>query len=290
MSESQHEPRESFLLANGLRHRVLTWNEGGSDTLVCAHGFLDHAWSFDFLARALMSRGLRVVAFDWRGHGGSDRVGAGGYYHFADYVLDLEELAPQLCGGEPFHLLGHSMGGTATSMWAGSRPALLRSLTVCEGLGPPEVPYDDAPRRLRGWLDSIARVRSRDAKPLRDIDDAAARLRSQHAELDEIKARFLAEKGTREIEGGGRQWCFDALHRTPSALPFRPEILMELLKAIEVPTLVVTGEKGFRTADHAARVACLRDAREVELAGATHMMHWYQPELLAQHVAAHVGV
>src|SRR5258706_3132064 len=78
--------RERLVHANGLEHHVLEWNMGGAPTIVCCHGFLDLGWSFVWLAEELAAAGFRVVAFDWRGHGESEHVGRGGYYHFADYI------------------------------------------------------------------------------------------------------------------------------------------------------------------------------------------------------------
>src|SRR5262245_2914075 len=130
------EPSESFVGANGLSHHVLEWNAGGSQTVVCCHGFLDLAWSWHWVAQHLAEAGLRVVAFDWRGHGETEHVGRGGYYHFADYALDLHELWPKLAP-DGAHLAGHSMGGTATAYFAGVRPKGLRTLTSIEGIGPP---------------------------------------------------------------------------------------------------------------------------------------------------------
>ena len=102
--------------------------ENGGETILLCHGFLDCAASFARVATALAERGHRAIAFDWRGHGKTDWVGAGGYYHFPDYALDLYELTAAL-ELERYHLVGHSMGGTATTLFAGSRPAGLRSLT-----------------------------------------------------------------------------------------------------------------------------------------------------------------
>ena len=82
-------PRERFVPANGLRHHVVEWGEPDAPTVLLAHGFLDLAWSFRDVAQRLAERGFRCVAWDWRGHGESEHIGAGGYYHFADYVLDL---------------------------------------------------------------------------------------------------------------------------------------------------------------------------------------------------------
>ena len=53
------------------------------------HGWLDHRGSFDSLAPLLPGR---TVAYDQRGHGDSSWAGAGGFYHFVDYVADLDGL------------------------------------------------------------------------------------------------------------------------------------------------------------------------------------------------------
>ena len=284
------EPVESTVRANGLAHRVLTWGADPGRPLVLAHGYLDHAWSFHFVAQSLVHAGRRVVAFDWRGHGESERVGAGGYYHFTDYVLDLSELMPQLAP-EGYDLLGHSMGGTACAMFAGTRPAGLRTLVLCEGFGPPTSPPESLADRLTAFVDSVARERARQAapsRPMADLDDAMRRLRVQHPGLPDAPARFLAEKGTRP-RGTGREWCFDPLHRTTSPVPFQREGLMSLLARIEVPTLSVRGARGFATEDHAERLASLRDVREVVLDDAGHMMHWEAPEALAAALVAHTS-
>ena len=61
-------------------------------TLLLLHGFLDAGGSWDLVATELAPRGIEVYAVDLRGFGASDRVGAGGYYHFPDYVADVDAL------------------------------------------------------------------------------------------------------------------------------------------------------------------------------------------------------
>lgn len=281
------EPSDAWIEANGLRHHVLTWNEGGAPTIVLCHGFLDLAWSFDPLAQRLAAAGLRVLAIDWRGHGETDRVGPGGYYHFADYVLDLHALMPELAGETgKVHLVGHSMGGTAASLYAGTHPKALSTLTLIEGLGPPAY-TGAAPDKMMAWLDSIDRLRARGERPMRDLDEAVKRLRAQTPELPEELARFVAAKST-EPAGEGLRWRFDPLHRTTSPLPFARDAFLAFLGRIEVPALIVSGGRGFRTEDHAERVAALRSAREVEIPDVGHMIHWLAPEALARAILDHV--
>lgn len=275
---------ERVVEANGLRHHVIVWEADGP-TVLLAHGFLDLAWSWREVAARLQSMGHRCVAWDWRGHGETEHVGPGGYYHFPDYVLDLEELLPSLRrGDEPVHLVGHSMGGTASTMFAGLRSDRLRSLTLVEGLGPPAGSFEATPEKFGAWLGSVARIRRRSGPRPMTIAQAVARMRLRNPELPEELGRFLAEKNTRPV-AGGRVWRFDPLHRTTSPMPFRREIFDAFLQRVAVPTLVVMGERGFRLPDEQERFAQLRDGRFVEIPDVGHMVHWLKPAALAAHVA-----
>ena len=96
-----HDFRERFVTANRLRHHLLEWGESGPVVLLL-HGFLEHAHVWYRVAPRLAEEGFHVFALDWRGHGDSDWVGAGGYYHFADYVADLALLVRELGGRRPW--------------------------------------------------------------------------------------------------------------------------------------------------------------------------------------------
>ncbi len=280
------QPLGKSLLANGLSHHTLVWNDGAPVTIVCCHGFLDQAWSFASFAERVASEGFRVVAFDWRGHGETEHVGAGGYYHFPDYVLDLHELMPVLASGE-VHLLGHSMGGAVSALYAATHPGVLRTLTLVEGLGPPD--YEGHPAdKMRSWLDSVDRYRRRPPRGLADLADAVMRMRSQNTELPMELAYALADRATVDSEEG-LAWRFDGLHRTTSPSPFSAERFMRFLERIDAPTLVVSGSRGYRTADHEARLAAIPNAHESVIPNAGHMVHQLSAPALADLVLAHVG-
>lgn len=284
--------RESEVVANGLRHHVVEWPADGP-TVLLAHGFLDLAWSWRWVAEILQGHGLRCVAWDWRGHGETEHIGAGGYYHFPDYVLDLEELLPQLVReDERAHLVGHSMGGTVATMFAGLRSHRLTSLSLVEGLGPPAMGFDQTPFRFDAWLGGVRKQRER-TKPasVMSVEDALRRMRVQNPKLDDDKGRFLAEKATAAVDGdpAKRRFRFDRLHRTTSPMPFRLEVFETFLTRISVPTLVVGASAGFRLADEAERAGRIPDARTVEIAECGHMIHWEKPEQLAEHLRAHVA-
>lgn len=275
-------PIESRVEANGLSHHVLTWDGGDRGLVVLCHGYLDLAWSWDRVARRLADAGHRVVAFDWRGHGETEHVGRGGYYHFADYLLDLEELLAKIAGDRAIDLVGHSMGATACAMYAGTRPDRIRRLVLIEGVGPPDQPIALAPDKVGAWLRTVARYRARTPRPLASIDEAIQRMRVQNPDLPDELAAFIAEKSTRPAPSGeGRVWTFDPLHQTTSPTQFRTEVFATFLSRITAPALIVVGEKGFRLPDERARAASIADHRFVEIPGATHMIHWIAPDALS---------
>jgi pimeloyl-ACP methyl ester carboxylesterase len=196
---------ESRVVANGLEHHVLTWTPRDApardETVVLCHGFLDLAWSWAPVARRLVRARYRVVAFDWRGHGESDWIGPGGYYHFPDYVLDLAELLPKL-SREPPHLVGHSMGGTACATFAGTKPDAVRTLALLEGIGPDTHDPAITPDRFGAWLRTVERVRARAPRVMASKDEALARMRVQNPELGGELGALLVDKGTKPSEDG----------------------------------------------------------------------------------------
>lgn len=279
--------REKGVLANGLRHHLRIWEPASSPapTVLCCHGFLDASSSFRFFAEALVPRDYRVVAFDFRGHGRSQWVGAGGYYHFFDYVADLAALVEAL-DLQPLHLLGHSMGGTAAALYAGAFPERVHRLILVEGLGP-EVPSEDPAARVRRWLEGVDAARARPARVFSSLREAAERIRRVNEELSLEQALAMAEGSTREVEGGsGLTWSYDPIHRTVGPYPFDSERFIAFLGKIRAPTLLVDGEKGMRAADQEKRRAALQDARTITLPGLGHMIHLTGASRLAEEVDA----
>lgn len=280
--------REHRLSANGLTHHIVEWG-AGPRVVVLLHGYLDQAISFDAIARRLAERGLRVLAPDFRGHGETDWVGAGGYYHFPDYTLDLEGWLGAM-GVDAFDLVGHSMGGTVATMFAGIRPKRVRTLVSIEGLGPMESPAADAPSRFVRWFEGVERVRRRQSKPIASHAEALERLRVMHPTLPDDLGLVLAERAVKpHASGVGYTWRFDPLHQTQSPMPFRLDLYRAFLDRIEAPTLVLLGEKGLRLGDEDERIGRIRNARKVELAGQGHMVHWHVPDLVATHIAGHLA-
>ena len=108
---------------SGLKYHLNEWDGGGDTTVLCLHGFLDLGLNWSFLVEHLAETNWHIVAPDWRGHGETEWVGPGGYYHFNDYVRDLHQIAATV-RRDQLVVLAHSMGAMVATYWLGAYPQL----------------------------------------------------------------------------------------------------------------------------------------------------------------------
>src|SRR5215475_14593133 len=278
---------ERFFRSGTLRIHFRDWGDPALPPLVIVHGLRDHSHSFDDLARGLLDR-FHVVALDLRGHGDSETTP---YYAFGHFVLDLHNLIRALRLERPV-VVGHSLGGEVVSSYSGCFPERPAKVVIIEGLGPPPRSMDE---EVRWTVDGFARIdRALAGHPgLKDLDAAYRRLRERNPRLPEQKARELALLGTRAREDGTLEWKFDAMLTTMAITgPFNLEYSMAYWRRVTAPTLIIHGaESGefwrsrpgavyLDAADLQRRLACFRDHRFVELAGAGHMVHFDRPREL----------
>jgi pimeloyl-ACP methyl ester carboxylesterase len=283
------EPRDKFIDAQGLSLHYLEWGEPVGEPLVLVHGFLDqaHSWSpFVAALQELIKQPLWIIAPDCRGHGDSGWVGAGGYYHFPDYVLDLDRIVQGL-GIKTMKLIGHSMGGTISFLYTGSFPQRVARLVLIEGIGPPSMAFSDAPARMEKW---IAEVNQRGRKHFRQYSSVAAgaeQLRQTNLRLDAELALHLARSGMKQSSAGKWVWKFDPLHRTTAPQPFYAAQAIEFLRRIACPVLIVDGAEShqIRRHDSKQRLEEIRDRKQVVIENAGHMVHQDNPKALAEAVA-----
>jgi pimeloyl-ACP methyl ester carboxylesterase len=287
------EPRSQFIHARGLKIHYLEWGERNRAPLVLVHGWRDHARSWSYFVAALQKKShtpLWIVAPDCRGHGESDWVGAGGYYHFPDYVHDLDCVIDSL-GVSSVGLIGHSMGGTISFIYAGTFPQRVKKLGLIEGIGPPGMAFSDAPLRMAKFLSEMKTIREGTTMDFSSfeypsLDEAARRFHKINPRLDAERAFQLTRWGMRQTGDGKWIWKFDPLHRTTSPQPFYAEQAIEFYRRIECPVLITLGKQSRQTPrpDMQQRLAAIKHYRRVDIDRAGHMVHQDNPEALADAV------
>jgi lysophospholipase len=105
--------------ADGVRLRIGHWPlEAARGTVLIFPGRTEYVEKYGPAAADFAARGYAALAIDWRGQGLADRLhddpGVGHVDRFTDYQHDVRaalDHARALNLPEPFHLLGHSMGG-----------------------------------------------------------------------------------------------------------------------------------------------------------------------------------
>ncbi len=251
-------------------------------TVLLLHGFLDSGGSWDRVASKLAASGFEVLVPDLRGFGQSERVGKGGYYHFPDYVADVDALVAQLDAETKLLLVGHSMGGTVACMFAGSRPERVEKLVLLEGIGPPAMPPELAVTRMRRWLNDLRRPRRH--KAFASIQDAAQRLALHHARVPTSLLEDRVAHLTERNDDDELLWAHDPLHRTTAPSAFQVEVFKAFLAQISCPVLFIDGGPlGWHPDDEQQRLETLPGSVvRVLLEEAGHMMHWTCPEQVAE--------
>jgi pimeloyl-ACP methyl ester carboxylesterase len=269
---------------NGLAYHVRHWGPDDAPLLLMLHGWMDSSASFQFTVDALR-RSWHVVAPDWRGYGQSEWLNR--RYWFADYYADLDALLERYSPGVPARIVGHSMGGAVASIYGGVRPGRIAGLLMVDFLGLLPNEAEEAPGRIRDWLD-----RSRETPKLRAYasrEQLAARLLQFNKRLLPERAAFLATHCASQLPDG--QWVVacDPWHKVPSPHLYRIEEVMACWRAMTAPVMLVTADEGYvmqRFGQHAEelqrRMDCFVHGHITRIDDCGHNVQHDRPEKLAE--------
>jgi pimeloyl-ACP methyl ester carboxylesterase len=266
--------RSRFVEANGLRLHYLD-SGGDGPVVVLVPGLTANAHSFDGLFAAGLGDRLRVLAFDARGRGLSDRPETG--YTMAHHAADVLGALDAL-GLERVVLGGHSFGGLLTYYVAANHPERVDKAVVL-----------DAPAELDpAILDQIAPSLARLDRTFASWDEYDALIRSfpywnGFEWNDEIQAYYRGdaeELADGSIRARARPEAIRATIEGEFAIDWP-----ETVSRISCPTLLLRASGAFGPsgsgpildADSALRaLGLLRDSRLVELEG-NHLTFVFAP-------------
>jgi pimeloyl-ACP methyl ester carboxylesterase len=287
----QGAARSRRVAVRGLDYHLLEWGAPGAPTLVLLHGWMDVAASFQFLVQAF-TREWYVLAPDWQGFGETAWRNDG--YWFYDYIADLDALLTHESPDVPVHLVGHSLGANAATLYAGVRPARVRSVVALDGFG---IPWEDAsraPQKLAAWLDALATPPT--LSSYADLSAVADRLQRNNPRLPRDKALVLAGAWAAMHPDGRAYLRADPRHKLPFPAVYRMEEIIAIWQAVEAPVLWVgaaestiprwLAPEGDPEAEIARRIGHVKHSERVTIADAGHMLHHDQPVATAQAIEA----
>ncbi|WP_186252322.1 alpha/beta fold hydrolase [Burkholderia gladioli] len=220
LPEAPPDAIEGSLDVDGVRLAYRLQGEGPRE-LVCIHGVGSYLEAWQGAINAL-GGGFRVLSFDLRGHGRSERVK--GRYEIDDLVGDVLALADH-AGFARFDLAGFSLGGLIAQRLALTHPARLRRLVL-----------------LATVAGRTAEERARVAERL-----AALQAGERGAHYDASLSRWLTEDfqarhpalvdELRRRNARNDPDCYAAAYRVLAQTDFGG-----LIDQIAMPTLIATGE------------------------------------------------
>jgi len=141
--------------ADGTRIAVFESGNPGGPVVLAVHGFPDNHTVWDGVAAELGQR-FRVIAYDVRGAGESDKPHGRRAYHQDRLTEDLLAVLDDLGSGEPVHLLAHDWG--SMQLWAPlADPRLAGRVASFVSISGPSLDYAALWLRGRGHAGATAR-------------------------------------------------------------------------------------------------------------------------------------
>jgi len=246
---------------NGVRiHYVCTG--GGGQPVVLLHGLMGSGACWTPLARALDGE-FNVVMPDARGHGGSTGADCG--YGYDEHASDVLAVVRHLELWRPV-FVGHSMGGMTATVAAQRGAGNLRGLVLVD-------PTFISPDLQQEVWDSDVADQHRRALALSKSDLMAEfRARHPHRSSEIVEAQVEARLNT-------------SLSALGVLKPPNPDF-RTLVRAIEVPTLLVIGDSTIVTAELATELSTINPRVVIEqIPHAGHGLPFDQPRQLERVVA-----
>ncbi|GGS16884.1 hydrolase [Streptomyces humidus] len=263
---------DRFITLNGLRAHYVEWGDPGRPAIVMLHGLRSYARTFAPLA-ARLADSHRILAVDARGRGDSDWDPHGEYYTSA-YVGDLEQFADRL-GLDRFVLLGHSMGGATSYVYAARHPERVTALIV-EDIGPGSSISGAGAERIK-------REMAGTPTEFPDFEAARAYWRTLRPGISEAALASRLRHTLRPGSCGRWLWKADMAGIARARLDPDPARRLDLwphIDGLRCPTLVIRGGASDFLPAATAEAMTARNprVRTADIPGAGHYVHDDDPD------------
>ncbi len=250
--------RECSVTVHGLRYAYKAWGESSNPAILACHGWLDNAASFDILAPYL-SDDYYLIAIDMMGHGYSDTLGEGRFYHYVDMLADLVAVLDAL-SMETVFLIGHSLGGALVTILSAVISQRVKACVTIDALGP----LVTEPEKLADKMFSALQYRAQWAykqKPVyASFEEAVMARQGGGFSMPEQALQLICGRGLHAVENGWT-WLTDLRLRTPSMFSFTELQIQSLLSKVRCSVLLIKASQGLlqRMPSLFLRMRCLCD-------------------------------
>jgi pimeloyl-ACP methyl ester carboxylesterase len=221
-----------FVDANGVKLHYLDYGVAGRRPMLCVHGAAAHAHWFDYVAPGLTPN-HHVRSLDLRGHGDSAWAEQQ-TYSFKTYAEDVNAVVEKL-DLRDFVLVGHSMGGSVSLLYAATFPGRVGQLVVVDSI-------------MLMPMERITQMRAFGARPASSYatqEELVARYRlsppETHIAPPDVIHRMAMHSGTKDSDGRWRHKADRRVYANSQQMDGVP-----LWEKIKVPALVIKGSRSTR--------------------------------------------
>lgn len=251
-------------ITDGIEIFYTRTGKGDKPPLVLAHGITDHGLCWHQFA-ADLEEDYDLIMYDAYGHGKSSRIDPKKRFDLAENLHDLITVLELNQPG----VIGHSMGASTAAAFAADHPEMLSALVLED---PPwsdqKVTEEQISARMEEWKKENLKAKEKTVKEL---------VKRQKKEAPNWEEAILEE------------WAQSKLLVDPAIFdqdPLDRRDWRELAKAIQAPTLIVTGDNELGAIVTPAlgleAVKILENGEFGHISGAGHCVRYeqYQPYLI----------
>lgn len=273
------------------------WGRRDVRPILCIHGWLDNAASFDSLIPLLPDH-VGYLAIDMPGCGFSSHLPNGLMYSTIEDIYIINYIVRQF-GWSTVSLIAHSMGAMSCFIYAATFPGMVDMLVALDSLQP----FVISPPRLSFLMSSIEQVRICDVRNIVDDDmpshtfeELFEKMHQQtFVSLTRSSARLLLARTVKESakEKGRFIVMRDSRLKYLHASMYTPEINDDLAASVECPLLFVRALQSsvYIPSDEAERVLDVMKEKtnfEMITVDGVHHVHLNEPTLVSDAVSEFV--
>ena len=273
-------PQSRYIVRDGIKLHHLDWGNHDRHPIVLVHGSRLHAHVWNHFSRRLSDR-YQIIALDQRGHGDSE-WGAPDSYQMENFYQDLRAVV-EARGLSRFTLIGHSLGGRVSMLYAHRHPELLERLVLVDITPgrPVAVAHGEVSDDDRTWPG--------------EFDSAAAALAHVKRLMPRAPASLVEESvrhGLRRTDAGRYTWKYDPAFLSGRRSRATAVDLWSVVKSISTPTLLQYGShSNVVSRELAARMAeTMPRCTVARVEGAGHGLFTDQPDAFAENVERFLAV
>ena len=261
-------------LANDMVLRGQHWtntNDGdnvNATKILALHGWLDNCRSFHLLAPKLlekMQQPIELVAMDLPGHGWSSHKPLGGpsilltegTFYIAEMLHKLRWVNDSNHeNNNKISLIGHSMGGSLATTYAGVFPEHVSNVVSIDIYGPEPASVKKTASQIRSHITQRQAIPR--GKPLYPSLERAAERRQKAATMSRGGKQYISQEAaielvTRSMEPvsddndnkKGYEFKHDARLMWPSIQYMTQEQILAILEQVDCPVCLLAAEDGY---------------------------------------------